>query len=169
MMGTALTITWNIDKDDLVQRIQQERNPFTLRRLQAILLLFEHTVPKAAAILGRSERTLRDWLGKFNRSGPAGLANKPRPGQPPKLAVDLVEDFKERVRKGARGKDDVCALRGPDIRRILVKEYDAEYSLGGVYFLLHRLGFSSLVPRPQHPKADPAAQDDFKKTSCRRR
>jgi len=38
------------------------------------------------------------------------------------------------------------------------------YALSGLYGLLHRLGYSWLVPRPRHPKADPAAQAAFKKT-----
>ncbi len=33
-----------------------------------------------------------------------------------------------------------------------------------VYGLLHRLGYSSLVPRPQQPQADPAAEEEFRKT-----
>jgi hypothetical protein len=51
-----------------------------------------------------------------------------------------------------------------DLRRILQEEFQAKYSLPGVYFLLHRLGFSSLVPRPKHLEADELAQAAFKKT-----
>ena len=42
-----------------------------------------------------------------------------------------------------------------DIRRILEQEFAARYSLDGVYKLLHRLGYSGLMPRPQHPDAAP--------------
>jgi transposase len=58
-------------------------------------------------------------------------------------------------------------LRGEQIRTILSREYAAEYSLGGTYVLLHRLGFSSLVPRPFHPERDLDAQENFKKTFSR--
>ena len=46
--------------------------------------------------------------------------------------------------------------------RILRDEFGVEYSLNGIYALLHRLGFSSLAPRPRHRNTDPAAQEQFK-------
>jgi transposase len=122
-------------------------------------------VPEAANALGMSERQVRNWVHRFNAEGVPGLRDRPRPGQPPHLTVDQVERFKERIRKGARSEDRVCVLRGMDVRRILQEEFEAEYSLPGVYFLLHRLEFSSLVPRPKHEKADEKAQAAFKKTS----
>lgn len=169
-MGKPLTITWKIAPKALDATTKREKSGTVVRRLQAMrLLLGETTVPEAAERLGVPERSLRRWVHRFNRRGPEGLRDLPRPGQPPKLALDLVEDFKERVRSGAQENGDVCALRGRDFRRILAAEYDAEYSLGGVYFLLRRLGFSSLVPRPRHPQGDDAAREDFKKTSCQQR
>ena len=170
MMRMPLTITREIAPEEIERLARKERDGRVRQRLWALKFIAGgEPVPDVAKRLSMGESTLRKWTHRFNAEGPEGLCDRPRSGKPSKLAVELVEDFRERVRKGAQGKDGVCALRGPDIRRILAEEYDAEYSLGGVYFLLHRLGFSSLVPRPQHPKADPAAQDNFKKTSCRRR
>jgi transposase len=60
--------------------------------------------------------------------------------------------------------DGVCTLRAADVRRILEREFGVLYSLKGVYKLLHRLGYSSLAPRPRHRLADPAAREAFKKT-----
>ena len=51
---------------------------------------------------------------------------------------------------------------GADIRRILEQEFAARYTLDGVYKLLHRLGYSDLMPRPQHPETHPEAQEFFK-------
>ncbi|MEY8690082.1 MAG: winged helix-turn-helix domain-containing protein [Leptothrix sp. (in: b-proteobacteria)] len=48
---------------------------------------------------------------------------------------------------------------------MLRQEFGAEYSLSGVYALLHRLGLSNLVPRPQHPRSSEAAQAAFKKSA----
>ena len=124
-----------------------------------------HTVPEAANALGMSERQLRTWVHRYNAEGIEGLRDRPRPGQPPHLSTDQVEQFKERVRSGPQPEDGVCTLRGVDLRRILQEEFQAKYSLPGVYFLLHRLGFSSLVPRPKHLEADELAQAAFKKTS----
>ena len=54
-------------------------------------------------------------------------------------------------------------MHGPDVRRILEREFGVMYTLQGVYDLLHRLGYSSLMPRPRHKDADPVAQEAFKK------
>ena len=59
--------------------------------------------------------------------------------------------------------DRVCTLRAADVKRILAREFNVVYSLKGVYKLLHRLGYSSLAPRPRHKLADPVAQEAFKK------
>lgn len=168
-MGQALTITRNIKLIELDRLLKKEKKAAVARRLQAIRSVLDgSTIPEAAEILGLPERTLRRWVRRFNEAGAAGLRDQPRPGQPPKLPLELVENFTARVRAGAQDKDGVCALRGPQIQRILAEEYEAKYSLGGTYLLLHRLGFSSLVPRPEHPKGDPAAREAFKKTSCPR-
>ena len=50
-------------------------------------------------------------------------------------------------------------------RRILEHEFAAPYTLSGVYKLLHRLGYNDLMPRPQHPDADPEAQAFFNQVS----
>jgi len=39
------------------------------------------------------------------------------------------------------------SLRGRDLQKILKEEFNARYSLGGTYFLLHRFGFPCLCPR----------------------
>jgi hypothetical protein len=40
---------------------------------------------------------------------------------------------------------------------MLEQEFAARYTLRGVYELLHRLGYSDLMPRLQHPEIHPAA------------
>jgi hypothetical protein len=75
------------------------------------------------------------------------------------------EQLRDRLRAGPTEADGVCTLRGEDVRRILREEFGVLRSLRATYDLLHRLGFEPLRPRPRHPKADPAAQDRFKKAS----
>lgn len=164
-MRPALRVDVALPPAELASRAKRERDARVRARILAIRYLrLGHTVPEGAKALGMSERQLRTWVHRYNAEGIAGLRDRPRPGQPPHLASSHVERFKERVRGGARVEDGVCTLRGVDFQRILEKEFAAEYSLPGVYFLLHRLGFSSLVPRPKHRQADGQAQAAFKKT-----
>lgn len=128
-------------------------------------ILAGNSVQQASAAFPLSERQIRVWIHRYNRDGLQGLLDRPKPGQPTHLKPEFVEAFQARIDAGATDKDGVCVLRGTDIQRLLRDEFQAEYSLDGVYALLHRLNFSSLVPRPRHPKSNPETQVDFKKTS----
>ena len=84
-------------------------------------------------------------------------------GRKPNLAPDKEQAFKDRIEAGPVADDNVSILQGKDYQRILEQEFDTVYSINGVYTLLHRLGYSWLMPRPQHEKSNPQAQGDFKK------
>lgn len=115
--------------------------------------------------LGCTDRAVRKWIRRYNEGGLAGLKDLPRSGRPRHLEAERHDEVRRRLDAGAQAQDGVCALRGEDIRRILEEEFGASYSLSGAYVVLRRLGYSSLMPRPQHPKADPAAQEAFEKNT----
>ena len=116
--------------------------------------------------LGYTDRAVRKWVQRYNEGGLAGLKDLPRSGRPRHLDAAKDEEVRQRLDAGAQPQDGVCALRGEDVRRILEEEFGATYSLSGAYVVLRRLGYSSLVPRPQHPDVDPAAQEEFEKNSA---
>jgi transposase len=168
MMRQALTITYGITTKELAGLIRKAKDGRVRQRLMAMKFIAQgHTIPQVAARMDIAERPLRKWLHRFNAQGPEGLKDAYRPGQPPKLNNNAIERFKSRIRQGVTKTDAVCSLRAKDIQQILHKEFGISYSLGGTYFLLHRLGFSCLCPRPRHPQADIEAQEAFKKTSSR--
>jgi len=115
--------------------------------------------------LGYTDRAVRKWIQRYNQGGLAGLKDLPRSGRPRHLEAAKDEDVRQRLNAGARPQDEVCVLRGTDVRRILEEEFGARYSLSGTYVVLHRLGYSSLMPRPQHPETDAAAQEEFEKNA----
>lgn len=167
-MLRPLTVKSTLNPNDLAKIAKREPNPRVRQRLLAIrLVVMANTVPQAAKAVGLKERQTRNWIHRFNAEGVNGLRDRPRPGQPVKLTRQKESVFRERIVKGASPKDPTRNLRVKDIQRILREEFDADYCLGGTYFLLHRLGFSSLVPRPRHPQADQQTQDQFKKNAKR--
>ena len=115
--------------------------------------------------LGYTDRAVRKWIRRYNEGGLEGLRDLPRSGRPRHLDAAKEEEVRRRLDAGAQPRDGVCTLRGEDVRRILEEEFGARYSLGGAYVVLHRLGYSSLVPRPRHPEADTAAQEEFEKNT----
>jgi len=168
MMGQRLKITYPITSIEIAALIRVEKDGRVRQRLMAMKFIAQgHSIPQAAQRLEVSERPLRKWLYRFNEQGPSGLRDVLRSGQPPKLDPRDIESFKQRIRDGVTETDTVCSLHAKDIQHILQKQFNARYSLGGTYFLLHRLGFSCLCPRPRHPKADVDAQELFKKSASR--
>ena len=115
--------------------------------------------------LGYTSRAVRKWIHRYNQGGLEGLKDLPRSGRPRHLDAGKEEEVRQRLDAGAQPEDGVCALRGVDVRRILEEEFGARYTLSGTYALLHRIGYSSLAPRPRHPRADAAAQEEFEKNS----
>ncbi len=124
------------------------------------------TAPEVAICTGFSPRSVQKWVARYNRAGLSGLETKAGRGRKPLLTPQEAEQLRQRLAAGPLPGDGVCTLRGKDVQRILQHEFGQLRSLNAVYGLLHRLGYSSLVPRPQHPQADPAAQEEFKKSSA---
>ena len=136
-------------------------------RLQAIILAKQgRTTKQIAEALDAGGRSVQEWVQRYNENGVEGLEHRPGQGRPWKLSAQERERLCQRIEAGPGEEDSVCTLRGKDIQRILRKEFGKLCHLNGVYALLHRLGYSSLVPRPRHRHADPEAQEAFKKNTC---
>jgi transposase len=152
--------------DQLADLIRGEPRAKLARRLAAVrLAVLGRTAAQVAAEVLLSERQVRTWVARYNTGGPDALADRPGRGRKAPLTPDQEDRLKNRLRAGPTAADGVCTLRGADVRRILRVEFGAARSLQATYDLLHRLGFEPLRPRPRHPRADPAAQDRFKKAS----
>ena len=150
----------HIEDHDPLDRLQEaakgHRNTRTWPRVQAIILAKQgDTAAQIARALGVSRRAVQAWAAAYNRGGLEALPDRPHPGRTPILPRDQEARFRERMEAPPRPEDGVCELRGADIRRILDQEFAARYTLDGVYKLLHRLGYSDLMPRPRHPETPP--------------
>lgn len=153
---------------ELKRLARVEQDAKVSKRIQMIVLAIEgYTAPAMARSLGFSRRVCQQWVQRYNAHGLKGLQDQPGRGKPPLLTPAEQEQLKQRIDAGPTAEDGVCTLRGKDIQRILEEEFDKVRSLGTVYYLLHQLGYSSLVPRPQHRQVDLQAQATFKKSSPR--
>ncbi len=160
----ALKPSDRLSSDALAEAARRESDGRVQTRILAIRYMqMGHTAPEVAKVFPISDTQLRMWVRRYDTQGLEGLRDRPRPGRPTILDPSKVEALKERVRTGPAEAEGLAAYRAEDVRRMLAEEFGSDYSISGTYFLLHRLGFSSLVPRPVHPKTDPAAQAAFKK------
>src|SRR4051794_5580806 len=156
-----------VEDRDSLERLQETarqcRKTRTWPLVQAVVLAKQgDTAPDIARALGVSRRAVQTWVAAYNRGGLEAMPDRTHPGRAPILPRAEEGRFLERIDAPPRPEDGVCALRGADIRRILEHEFGARYSLDGVYKLLDRLDYSSLMPRPQHEEADPELQAIFK-------
>jgi transposase len=151
----------------LTGAVRHERDARVCRRLLALRHLAQgHTVAQTAGHYALGKSVLYDWIRRFDAQGIEALRDRARSGQPPHLGHEHEAAFLSRLHQGPPADSGLAAWRGEDLRSLLRREFAAEYSLGGVYALLHRLGQSSLVPRPRHPESSPAAQAAFKKRAA---
>jgi transposase len=132
-------------------------------RYQAVILAAQgHSAAGVATALGCGVRSVQNWVARYNHGGPEALNERPHPGRPPRLAEPELTRFRERLEAGPTPEDGICTFYGPDLRRILEREFGVLLGQQAVYDLLHRHGFSSLMPRPQHKDADEELQAIFR-------
>ena len=150
-----------------LEELQRRTDAITGTRLwkrhQAVVLATQGL--SAAAIgqaLGCSRRAVQGWITRYNQLGPDALQEGTHTGRPPLLAGPELLRFQRRVEAGPTPEDGICTFYGRDLRRILEDEFGVLLGLQAVYDLLHRHGFSSLMPRPQHKDADEEVQAIFK-------
>lgn len=147
---------------ELQQRERVERDAAMSRRLRIVILATQgFTAPAIALSVGLSRRICQRWVYRYNELGLAGLED--RRGRTPRLPLspEQQQQLCQRIDAGPTPEDEICTLRGADVRRILAEEFGLLRSLAAVYHLLHRLGYSCLRPRPRHRRADPEVQADF--------
>jgi transposase len=133
------------------------------RRMLAIALVMEGADRTTAArSCGMDRQTLRDWVHRYNAEGIAGLIDRARPGRPPRLSPAQVGELVEIVEVGPDvAVDGVVRWRCVDLKDVVAARFAVALSERQVGRILNRQGYTRLKPRPQHPKADVAAQEAF--------
>jgi len=162
---SALSIHSDLSSSDLRHLARAETDARVSRRLLAIAMALDGGRREdAAKRAGMDRQTLRDWVIRYNAEGLEGLRDRPRSGRPPLLAPELEGELAGLIEAGPDlERDGVVEYRVRHIRALALRHFGADYSRTGMQERLHRMKLAYLKPRPLHPKADPAAQEDFKK------
>ncbi len=162
----TLTLANAGDLTRLEELVSREINAKQRDRYRAVFLVASEQLEgdEIAKRLGRSARFVDEWVARYRRGGIDALRPRKQPGRRPKLSAEQEQKLKQRLDAGPRKEDGVCTLRGRDIIRIIQEEFGVVHTLGGIYDVLRRIGYSSLLPRPRHLKNDPAAMEQFTTT-----
>jgi transposase len=166
-MTAAVSLRDDYTSDQLRHLSCRSKDAKQARRLLAMADILEGMGrAEAGRRAGVSIQTVRDWVLRFNEEGPDGLVDRKSPGRPPKLTPGQQDELKEIINKGPDIKTDgVVRWRCKDLRRLIKQRFKVDLDERNVGRLVRRLGFSYVSARPRHPKQDPQAIEDYKKTS----
>lgn len=156
----------DIIKIAVQQEIERSEESRYDHRLHAILMACSGVSGnQIAELFGHSARTVQYWLHRFEEHGFAGLHDAQRPGRPVGL------DKKQSQRVGAdlrRSPRDLGYSQnlwdGRLLSHHLAEKYGITLGIRQCQRLFHQLGFRRRKPRPLIAKADPALQQEYKKT-----
>ncbi|WGJ13277.1 IS630 family transposase [Methylocapsa sp. D3K7] len=144
---------------------RRSKNVNQSRRLLSLAAVRDGMDRRAAAKIGGMDRqTLRDWVHRFNATGPEGLIDNWTEGPAPRLSAAQLAEFATIVEAGPdREKDGVVRWRRVDLRRIIAERFGVDFHERYVGKLLKKLGFSHISARPRHPAQDEQIVEAFKK------
>lgn len=121
---------------------------------------------QVADYFGQSPRTVQQWVKRFERSGLAGLQEKPRRGRPGRLDASARDRLARDLRTSPRRFGYEQALwDGRLLSHHIKKTCGLHVGVRQCQRLFRQFGFRRRKPRPVIAKADPAAQRAYKKTA----
>ena len=144
---------------------RQSKDGPQARRLLALAAIYDGaTRTQAAEIGGVTPQIVRDWVMRFNASGPDGLTNRKAPGQPARLTdahrsaiVDMIESGPIPAVHG------IVRWRLVDLCQWLFEEFRITVSKQTLSRELRAMGYRKLSARPRHHAQAEGAIEAFKK------
>ncbi len=166
-MGAAIGLRGDFDGDALRALARRARHAGQARRLLALAVIYDGgRRTEAARIGGVGLQSIRDWVLRFNESGPEGLIDRKAPGNQPKLNEAQRAALAEMVERGPiPAIHGVVRWRLIDLMQWVWDEFAISLSEAGISRMLKALGFAKLSARPRHHAQNEHAVEGFKKTS----
>jgi transposase len=166
-MTAAEALRRDFSADELRRLAGKSKDANQSRRLLSLAAVRDGmNRTEAARIGGMDRQTLRDWVHRFNASGPDGLRDHWASGPAPRLSAAQKAELAAIVEAGPdRRTDRVVRWRRVDLKRVIAERFGVHYCERYVGTLLKGLGFSHVSARPRHPAQDARVMQEFKKTS----
>ena len=166
-MPSAVRLREDYSAEELRRLARRSKIINQSRRLLSLAAVREGMDRGSAARIGGMDRqTLRDWVHRFNASGPEGLIDHWTDGPKPRLSAEQLAEFATLVEAGPdRERDGVVRWRRIDLKRVIAERFGVDFHERYVGKLLMKLGFSHMSARPRHPAQDERIVTAFKKTS----
>ena len=166
-MSSAVRLREDYSAEELRALARRSKTVHQSRRLLSLAAVRDGMDRGGAAKIGGMDRqTLRDWVHRFNASGPEGLIDNRTEGPKPRLSTEQLAQFTKIVEAGPdRKTDGIVRWRRVDLKRVIAERFGVDFDPRYVGKLLKKLGFSHISARPRHPAQDERIVEGFKKTS----
>ena len=149
-------------KDEIKSAYKKSHERRERNRLLALKLIIcrNYEIEIVAVICELSKSYIEKIVSMHHAHGLARVLGKAQGGNNRYLTHDeeatILEKFRARAEKGE-------IVSGIEIQREYEKAVGHEVSNSQIYYVLERHEWRRVKPRKQHPKADPAAQEAYKK------
>jgi len=155
--------------EQMQKLLKQAKTVADQRRIQTVLIrALDASPPERIAMLtGLSLASVRVIHSRFLREGVAFLTGRPgRGGRRRTLLSD--EQVQVLLAKHTSAASEGLVVEAGALKRDYDKLAGHRVAASTVYRLLAKAGWRKIVPRPSHPKKDPAEEEAFKKSLRRR-
>ena len=166
-MNKRITVKPHQNSEDIEARYRKAKDPMERSHWQIIWLLAQgKTTGEITEVTGYCASWIRTIAHRYNNEGPAGLGDRrhDNPGGTFILSAEQQEQLEQDLDAGAPDGGLLGGVRtGPKVARWIEVHSGRQVHPQRGWEYLKRLGYSKRVLRPRHAKADPAAQEAFKK------
>lgn len=166
-MSAAISLRDDFDGRTLRLLARASDDADQTRRLLALAVIYDGgRRGEAAAVGGVGLQVIRDWVLRFNATGPDGLIERKAPGASPKLNDEQRRALAEMVERGPNPEiHGLVRWRLKDLALWIFEEFGITLDETTVSRELKALGFVKISARPRHHAQNEYALEAFKKTS----
>lgn len=168
-MGSPIPLRPDYKAAQLRRIARDSKDADQVRRLLSLALIYDGgSRTEAAQAGGVGLQVVRDWVLRFNATGPGGLIDRKAPGQPSRLDAIHRAALAAMVENGpVPAVHGVVRWRIIDLCQCLWDEYEISVSKQTLSRELRAMGYRKLSARPRHHAQAAGAIEAFKKTGLR--
>jgi transposase len=168
-MSRPILVRGDVSAGEVRAAARHCKDAAQVRRLLAIATILDGgSRSEAAKVGGVTLQIIRDWVLRFNKAGPDGLATRKAPGPATILNDDHRHALEEIVASGPiPAVHGVVRWRIIDLVQWLWDEFEVSISKQALGHELRTMGYRKLSARPRHHGQRPEDIAVFKKSSPR--
>lgn len=158
-------MSFELPTSEFEGRYRKEKNARAKTRLHILLLRRQkYSQLEIAAMVRVTQGTVSNVCQRFKKEGWLSVYDKQRDGRPSRLTHKQQIELKRRMSEEFVDEKTRRGWQTKDVRMLLKEEFKTRYTPQHTRRLLHKIGMSWKVPRPEHKNRDPVAIETFKKT-----